>query len=231
MFRYWLIICLLLIVSTACSPATSEATNPQSGEGEEMSDDDHADDHNDEHDEHDEEDEHDDHEEDEHDEHDEDDDHREHGAHEHGAAILTIAWSGNEMAIDLETPAFNVVGFEYAPSAEEEKALLEESVAALEAGDLLQLSAGADCTFISAIVETALSEAAHEEEEEAEETHSDIDVAYGVECQNPDDLESLDASGLFARFPNFEALQVQWISDTQQSATELTADDSIVSFK
>jgi hypothetical protein len=97
----------------------------------------------------------------------------------------------------------------------------------------LQLSSEADCTVTSAVVETELSESAHEEgeEEHEEETHSDIDVAYAVQCQNPDALESLDASGLFVRFPNFEALQVQWISDTQQSATELTADNSIVSFK
>jgi hypothetical protein len=224
MFRYWLIICLLLLVSVACSPTTSEATEPQSVEGEEMSDEEHTDDHNDEHD-----DKHD--EEEEHEEHEEDADHREHGAHEHGAAILTIAWSGNDLAIDLETPAYNVVGFEYAPTSEEEKALLDESIAALEAEGLLQLSPEADCIFTSANVQTELSEAEHEEEEDAEETHSDIDVAYAVQCENPDDLESLDASGLFARFPNFESLEVQWISDTQQSATELTQDDPVVSLR
>jgi len=185
---------------------------------EEQQEADHIDEHDDEHDE-----------EEEHEEHEEDEDHRVHGAHEHGAATLTIAWSGNELAIDLETPAFNVVGFEYVPTSEEDKALLAESVADLEAGELLQLSSGADCVFTTAVVQTELSEAAHEEGDE--ETHSDIDVAYAVQCQNPDELESLDASGLFVRFPNFEALQVQWLSDTQQSATELTSDSPIVSFK
>ena len=226
MFRYLLIICLLLMASTACSSTTPEAVEPQATDREEMSgegheqeedhDEEHGDDHDEEHgDDHDE----------------EDDDHREHGAHEHGVAILTIAWSGNELAVDLETPAFNVVGFEYAPTSEEEKALLDESVAALEAGDLLQLSPEADCTFTSAAVQTELSEAAHEGEEEAEETHSDIDVAYAVQCQNPENRELLDASALFVRFPNFEVLQVQWVSDTQQSADELTSDDPVVSFR
>ncbi len=226
MFRYLLIICLLLMVSAACSPTAEEAAEPQPATGENMSGEEHEqeDEDNEEHDvEHGEE--------DEHEEHEEDDDHRDHDAHEHGAATLTIAWSGNELAIDLETPAYNVVGFEYAPASEEEKALFEESVAALEAGNLLQLSPEADCTFTSAVVETELDEAEHEEGEEEEETHSDIDVAYSVQCQNPDDLESLDASGLFDRFPNFEEVQVQWISDTQQSTTELTPDDPIVSLR
>lgn len=226
MFRYWLIICLLLIVLPACSPTTSEATEPQTTENEEMSGDEHEqeDDHDHEHgDEHEDE--------DEHEEHEEDDDHREHGAHEHGVATLTIAWSGNKLAIDLETPAYNVVGFEYTPTSEGEKALLDESVAALQAGYLLQLSPEAECTVTSAIVQTELSESGHEEEGEEKETHSDIDIAYDVQCQNPDDLKSLDASALFARFPNFESLQVQWISDTQQSAKKLTPDDPIVSLR
>lgn len=218
MFRYLLIIGLLLMAATACSPTTTEATEPQPTESEEVSGEEHEqeDDHDEEHDE----------------EHAEDEDYREHGAHEHGAAALTIAWSGNELAIDLETPAFNVLGFEYAPSSEEEIALLDESVAVLEAGeDLFQLSPEAECTFTSADVHAEMSETEHEEGEDEEETHSDIDVAYTVQCQNPDDLESLDASGLFDHFPNFEALQVQWVSDTQQSATELTSDNPVVSFR
>ena len=241
MFRISLFIGLLLIVATACAPAASEATVPQPAENEEMSADEHEDDHDDEHDddhnddhgeEHDEEDEHNEHGEvEDHDEHGEDEEHREHGAHEHGAAILTIAWSGNELAIDLETPAYNVVGFEYAPTSDEEKALLDESVVALESGDLLQFSPEAECTVTSTVVQTELDEEAHEEAGEDEETHSDIDIAYAVTCQNPDDLESLDASALFAHFPNFEALQVQWISDTQQSAAELTPDDTVVSLR
>ncbi|MDX1414433.1 MAG: DUF2796 domain-containing protein [Candidatus Promineifilaceae bacterium] len=229
MFRYWLFFCLLLIISSACSPAASEATAPQPVDSEEVSMDDHDEEQHEEHDDDHEETHDEDHDGDhEHEEQGEAEEHREHGAHEHGAAIMTIAWSGNELAIDLETPAYNVVGFEYAPTSAEEIALLDESVAALEVGDLLQLSPEAECTVSSAVVKTDLKEAAHEEDGGAAETHSDIDIAYAVQCQNPDDLESLDANGLFVRFPNFEVLQVQWISDTQQSASELTPDDPVV---
>ncbi|UCC53320.1 MAG: DUF2796 domain-containing protein [Anaerolineaceae bacterium] len=229
MFRYLLIIGLLLVFAVSCSPTTSETTESQNAATEETAaeepsheesrDDEHDDDHEDDH---------------EQEENVEDDDHRDHGAHEHGAAILTIAWSGNDLAIDLQTPAYNVLGFEYAPSSDAEKALLDESVVALESGDLLQLSSEANCSFISAVVQTELAEEAHEdgeEHEEEEETHSDIDVAYAVQCQNPDKLESVDASELFVHFPNFEALQVQWVSDTNQSAGDLTAEEPTLSFK
>jgi len=325
-------------------------------------------------------------------EHDHEDatEHREHGAHVHGAAALMIAWSGNDMAIDLETPAYNILGFEYAPASEEEKALLAESVATLEAGDLLQLNPDAECTVVSANVQTTLSEEGHEHEEEkspvehackhlaegpevavtaaaaadlagttavtgthirldvtlaasegyiaytaaeageyifyadsavtlalqhadgemiqpestlaadaladcpsfvtaftfdlaagdnilaitnadgssettlvhlvveavggdhehgehededeaghadhdeeghAEEVHSDVDAAYNLTCRQPENIASIDAGALFAQFPNFAEIEVQWVSDTQQSAGDLTPENPVLSFE
>ena len=232
MLRYVLLIGLLLTSSAAC---TSPVVQTQTTAAQEMHEDEpvHEQEHSDE-----EEDEHE-HEEEHNDEHEAtheaDEDHREHGAHEHGAAELMIAWSGNDLAIDLQTPAYNVLGFEYAPSTDVEQALLDQSVADLESGDLLQFSPDANCTLMSAAVKTELAEEAHEEDEEAheaeEETHSDIDVSYNIQCQQPDKLESLDVSKLFGQFPNFEALRAQWVSDDQQSAKDLTPDDPVLSFE
>lgn len=243
MFRYLFTLALLLILA-ACSPAGTENVAELQEESEETAasheeaseEEDHAsqdeEDHGEEHEgEHD--DEHassaDGHDEEEHDER------REHGAHEHGIAALTVAWSGSELAIDLYTPAYNILGFEYAPTSDEEQGLLEESVSALEAGDLLQFNAEAGCTLVSAAVETELEKEEHDEDEDAheedEEVHSDIDVAYNFQCQNPDQLTQLDVTQLFERFPNFEDLDVQWVSDTQQSAAELTPENSVLSFE
>ena len=69
----------------------------------------------------------------------------------------------------------------------------------------------------------------HADEEEG--THSDIEAAYSVECQQPDQLTELDITALFSQFPNFEDLQVQWVSDTQQSADTLTSDNTTLSFE
>jgi hypothetical protein len=236
MLRYVVLIGLLLFSLGACSSTGPVSQTP---EAEEIHKDElvQEEQHNDaEEDEHGHEEEHNgDHEGE--DEHEADEEHREHGAHEHGAAELMIAWSGNELAIDLETPAHNVFGFEYAPKTDAEKALVDESVASLESGALLQFNPEANCTLVSGTVETEFSEDAHEHEEdeehneEEEETHSDVVVAYNIQCQQPDKLESLDVSQLFAQFPNFESLRAQWVSDTAQSAKDLTPDDSILSFE
>lgn len=235
MKRFILFAGLLLLFSAACSSPAAVGSEPQANNAEETraesepqsseehneeddhageSEEDHGDEHGDEHD----------------DEHDSEEGVREHDAHEHGAAELSVAWSGSELAVDLDTPAYNILGFEYAPSSSEEQAILDETIAALEAGDLLQFSPEADCTVMSASVETELDEAEHSEDEEAE-VHSDIVVSYNVQCQNPDRLEMLDLTRLFERFPNFEDLRAQWISDTSQSAKQLTAADPVIAFE
>lgn len=378
MLRHQLLICLLAVFVTACAPVALETAEPQRADSAEApaaheEDGAHADEESDEH------------------EHnaEAEAEHREHGAHVHGAAALMIAWSGNEMAIDLETPAYNVLGFEYAPTSDEEKAFLEESVSALEASELLLINADAGCTVVSAAVQTTLAEEAHEEthsdeaheheeekspvehackhleegpevavtaaadiasttavtgthvrldvtlteaegyiaytaEEAGEyifyadraitlalqhadgemiqpestlaadaladcpgfvtaftfdlaagdnilvittadastentlmhlvvegvgaehghadhehaaeaghtvEVHSDIDVAYNLTCQQPENIASIDASALFAQFPNFTEIEVQWVSDTQQSAGDLTPENPVLSFE
>ena len=247
MILRYLSICLLMVFATACVSGTAETSGTQSTSGTEASqaeletEDDHSA----------EDDDHDDHGDDDHSE-ENDGERRELGAHEHGAAELMIAWSSSDVAIDLETPSYNILGFEYAPSSDEEKALLAESMAALESGELLTLSPDAGCTVISVDIQTSFEEKGHNEDEEGhnedeeghnedeeghneddhdEEIHSDIDVSYNLECEQPENIASLDASQLFAQFPNFEDIQVQWISDTEQSAADLTPDNPVLELK
>ncbi len=233
--RYLLAICSLLIFAAACAPASSELTEQQSTDSVAVADrtyneeDDHPDEDTDENAS----------EESEHADqdmekngHGDDGQHREHGAHEHGVATLTIAWSGSEMAIDLQTPSYNVLGFEYTPATDEEKALLVERLAVLEAGDLLQPNPDAECMLVSADIQTDLAEEDHDEDgHDEDQAHSDIDVSYDLVCQQLDNMTSVDASALFAQFPNFEDINVQWISDTQQSAADLTPDSPVLLFK
>lgn len=168
---------------------------------------------------------------------------REFGAHEHGAATLTIAWSGNEGQMELDTPAFNLFGFEYEPATEEDIQLVQESIGDLESGRLFQLNEEADCRVVDVLTETAWEEvAAHEAEEEGEreseheaegedEAHSDVVARFNLICESPEDLRTMDFTTFFERFPNFEELEAQWVSDAEQSSAELTADAPVLRFR
>ena len=152
----------------------------------------------------------------------------EHGVHEHGRATLTVAWSKKDLAIDLQTPAYNILGFEYAPSTTEEKKRVIECIETLKTEGLIEPSAEAKCAIIAADVQTGFG--AENKSEEEKTNHSDFDVFYTVKCQNPDALKAIDAGGLFAAFSNLTTLQVQWISDRGQSAQTLTPKHPILFF-
>ena len=78
------------------------------------------------------------------------DDHKaereQHGAHEHGVAKLAIVVGDEGVEIMLESPAANVVGFEYMPVGEQDKQRVLDAKAKLEAGDdLFDMSDDAGC--------------------------------------------------------------------------------------
>ncbi len=152
----------------------------------------------------------------------------EHAAHQHGRAKLTVAWSNKDLAIDLQTPAYNILGFEYAPSTAEEKKRVIECIETLKTEGLIEPSAEAKCAIIAADVQTGFG--AENKSEKEKTNHSDFDVFYTVKCQNPDALKTIDTSGLFAAFSNLTTLQVQWISDRGQSAQTLTPKHPILFF-
>ncbi len=64
-----------------------------------------------------------------------------------------------------------------------------------------------------------------------DEMHSEFDITLSFACARPDRLTSVDASGLFQRFPNMDEIDVQWITDSKQSATELSRGRGIISLQ
>ncbi|MDJ0630671.1 MAG: DUF2796 domain-containing protein [Rhodobacter sp.] len=102
---------------------------------------------------------------------------RELDAHEHGHGALNIAIEGNRIAIELEVPGFDIVGFEYEAESDEDKAAVEAALATL--GDPLNLfavPAAAGCEVTEAVAELHGDEEHHDEhgEDHAEgEEHHD----------------------------------------------------------
>jgi hypothetical protein len=181
--------------------------------------------------------------------HDHDQENRQHGAHVHGIAALNLALEGQEVHIELDSPAANIVGFEHAPSSEEDHAALDKAVATLKEGDtLFEFNDEAGCRMEMAKVSSKLLEEEHGEhaqetkegrshdehkEDDAHEhegeTHSDIEAAYHFECDTPDKLTQLTVE-LFDAFAGMEKIKVQYVIESKQGAAELTGKDHVVRF-
>ena len=177
---------------------------------------------------------------------------RQHDAHVHGIAALNLALEGNEVHVELESPAANIVGFEHAPSSEADHASLDKAVAMLkDGGRLFVFNAEAGCRMEKADVTSSLlgeehgehkgdhdhekhaehdhDKDAHEGHEHEGEAHSDIEAAYHFECDQPGRLTRLTVE-LFEAFPGTQKLNVQYVIENKQGAAELTPSEHVVRF-
>lgn len=102
-------------------------------------------------------------------------------AHEHGHSTLDIAVEENRVALTLEAPGFDIVGFEYEASTAEDRAKIDAAIATLSQPlSLFVMPAAAACTVVSAsaglVDETGDHDHDHDHDhaahEEAEHEHS-----------------------------------------------------------
>jgi hypothetical protein len=191
--------------------------------------------------------------------HEHDHEKRQHDAHVHGIAALNLALEGDEVHVELDSPAANIVGFEHAPSSEADHAALDKAVATLKDGDqLFRFNSEAGCRMEKAEVTSALVDEEHGEhagkhaddhghekkaahghdehqyeehghEEHGGEAHSDIEAAYHFECDQPGRLTQLTVE-LFEAFPGMEKLNLQYVIESKQGAAELTPASHVIKF-
>jgi hypothetical protein len=184
---------------------------------------------------------------------------RHHGAHVHGLAKLNIVLDGNDLLMELTSPAANIVGFEHAPKTEKDKQAVHEAVELLEDGEtMFSFTAKAECRLREAHVESEMTGVHHDEEDHGKEehddaheehgdqheehaeshaedehgdgsVHSDFRITYHFECAKSDILNAIDVL-LFSHFPGFDEIEVQLLTPNLQTGFELTQKKHELSF-
>jgi hypothetical protein len=155
---------------------------------------------------------------------------RELEAHVHGESELTIAVEGNALAMDLEAPGMDIVGFEHEASTDEQKVALEKAREALsDPLGLFVMPSAAGCVVTEAHVDHQFGEE-HEDEghseagaqhaDHEEETHSQFHAEYQLTCEHPSAVTAIEFR-FFAQFPGAEAIDVQIVSDKGQFSFEV----------
>lgn len=162
-----------------------------------------------------------------------------HEAHVHGVAELLIALEGEQLNIELHSPAMNILGFEQrAQSSDQNAALARVRGVLAQAERLFQLESG-HCQLIEyefdfgAIAGQAPGLDEHEQHHEvgqARARHSDIAISYSYHCEQPDSLLSF-ITDIPTLFPGVESLQVQWIVGSRQGAATLDNNHRHVHFR
>lgn len=135
------------------------------------------------------------------------------GKHEHGSSNLNIAVDGNDMAIDLDGPADNLIGFEHQPTTPEQTAVLAKALEILRAGDaLFPTPPEANCRMVSAAVSPP---------EFGADGHSDLEASWEFRCGSPAALQWVDVQ-LLANFPGIAKLATGIVTPAGQKAVVLT---------
>jgi hypothetical protein len=183
---------------------------------------------------------------------------RHHDAHVHGIAHLNVAVEKDGIHLEFTSPAANIVGFEHQPRTTEQKDSVRNAIEKLEDGSTLFIpSPEAQCRLSKSSVKTDIEhhgghdadvEHKHEHEkdahhgkdrdhdqehhkahEEEHARHSEFHSEYQFACKNPAKLSQMDVM-LIQSFPGIEHIEVQLLTETKQSAQELTAHSHRIKF-
>jgi hypothetical protein len=140
--------------------------------------------------------------------------------HVHGASDLTIAVEGKKLSITLHSPGNDIVGFEYAPSTDAQRAAVAAATNLLKDPlSLLGVPAAAQCAVTK--TETVLAE---EEDDEdiaapapaapagpAAPRHSEFQNTYELTCGNVPAITGLNFA-FFQKFPNAQTVHVDLVT-------------------
>jgi hypothetical protein len=120
------------------------------------------------------------------------------GAHDHGAALLTLAGEGQTLVVGLDSPAYNLVGFEQTPGTDAQRAEVAAALGKLAENDaVVRLPSAAACALESHQVEAGNWEGIdarhdehghddHGEDHHEDEHHDDADEHHEDEHHDDD---------------------------------------------
>jgi len=101
-----------------------------------------------------------------------------HAAHEHGKVTINVAVEKDQLILELEAPAMNVVGFEHAPRTTDQQAAVKDARALLGSGrNLFGVPVSARCKLSNVDFTTP--------NWESDEEHSNYAARYTYSCVAP----------------------------------------------
>jgi ABC-type Zn2+ transport system substrate-binding protein/surface adhesin len=145
------------------------------------------------------------------------------GAHVHGHAVLTLVLEGNEMQLAFQSAAQSIVGFEHKPRTPEQKQEVSAAIEVFNQAQWFSFNTDANCELVMAEASTDLTEP------QANKGHADFYANYQLLCQRPARLDELQLS-IFSLVPMLEHMDIQWIINGRQGASQAALSSSSVRF-
>ncbi|MBC6402735.1 MAG: DUF2796 domain-containing protein [Hyphomonadaceae bacterium] len=159
------------------------------------------------------------------------------GRHVHGVANLALVLEGETVTVELESPAFNILGFEHAPETDAQKTAVRDAEVLLrEPGKLIMFNSEAGCVARTPESPFELhtlweghdgkdhghdghhaDDHAGDEHDDHKDEHTSVMLSYEFSCSAPDNLREVDLA-VFETFPNFTEIGVVFLGPDSQRA-------------
>lgn len=168
-------------------------------------------------------------------EHEHDHAHNSLAAHEHGVGSLNLVIDGDEVSIELDSPADNLLGFEYLPTTDADKAKVKALRTQLnEAQALFVFPPAAGCSLkevelSSPLFDAIADEHAHQHADKPADAHADIQAHFHFTCTHAAELDQVQVA-LFSAFPGTQRLLLQAIGPKGQQGGELSEAQNLIRF-
>ena len=156
-------------------------------------------------------------------------------AHAHGEAEMNIVFEGQKLLVELESPSFNLVGFEHEPKTLAQHELVEKTIELLkDFKNVANISEEASSNTLDIKVSTTMKgveerpDEHHEDEHQQseKEIHSEFFATYFLSCTRPENLKSIELE-LFSTFGLMEEVDVQMIFQGRQDFAELNSESKL----
>jgi len=156
-------------------------------------------------------------------------------AHVHGLVEINLVAEATHIELNITSPLMNLVGFEYAPRTEAEKAALHAMAAHFDTPHKWLQFNGNQCELTQHNISHGKDE--HDDHDhhhghdhdKQESQHAELEANYQFKC----DSKGLDSVTVYLQehFPAIESITLNWIVDTASGSATLHHDDRQVSFK
>ena len=137
-----------------------------------------------------------------------------HSAHEHGIARLFVAVEQQNLEIEFQSPAINLIGFEHKATSETELVIIQKTQALLnKPHSIFGIQKSSECQPLQNHIDMG---------QENSSDHSDIKAHYRFQCST---ISGLSLLKLFELFPAIESIDAQWVTEDHQKAQKITASE------
>ena len=155
--------------------------------------------------------------------------------HVHGEAELFVALEGNQVLIEFESPADNIIGFEHAPDTPLQRQELARSLELLQEHSSIVSFSGTACKQISAEVTSPFAshntaethekshDSAHKKHEHKKNEHTEFHASYALECDADAQKTNPITVNAFKHFAGLRDVTVKWVTTNGQGSIKATA--------